>query len=97
MRLSIGNPENLVDYTGVITNSCIAQGKGKNLLLLEDKEGGYEFHHLWLDTECTPSCDEAWKTKTGKESLILSPEAGREISKDVKDGGRTLFEFLNLF
>lgn len=97
MGFRLGNSDSLVNYTGVINNQCIAQGKGRNLLMLEDKDGAYEFHHLWLDVECTHSSDEAWKTRTGKESIVLSPESGCEIAQEVKGGSHSLFEFLSLF
>lgn len=97
MSFRLGNSDRLVQYTGVINNQSIAHGKGRNLLMLEDKNGAYEFHHLWLDAECTHSSDEAWKTRTGKETITLSQEAGSEIAQEVNDSSHSLFDFLGLF
>lgn len=95
--------ENTIDYTEQFNDVIIAQGKGRNVLILrkldnkfkrfDGKLAIYQLEHRWLSCDCQNEKDEAFVCVLGNDFTYWQQ---KEI-KSVLSGKVEMFDFFKLF
>lgn len=99
--------EPIVDYSASFPEALVAQGRGRNVLILyknsmarrraDGKLASFELEHRWLSADCSHENDQAWACVQGSDITLWQQSECKKLLSDAKRGQANMFERWNLF